>query len=704
MTQPSGAVYAAPIIPAGAGRRARALLRCLPVALAVGLVALLAGAFAASLVPLRFTAQTSLLLMEGQGLAPVGDRPSVAAAIVASPDFAREAVALLGAETVARLRGDPLDGLPGLVRQWLGEPGGRNGAGRDSEAGLERAFLKALGTRPADDTGILSITMTADDAEAAARAANVVAQVYLDRRRAAVTERDDALRAASLRVAEAQQALQRGLDSAAAFRADPAGGETAQRARTAADDLALLIAERAALLAEQDAIGRRLASVETMGASGDLFRAPSEGANLLSHLVEQRLTLRAELAAERRIREARHWRVRALTARAADLDDQISQAQGSTREWLAGEREHLAARVVELDTAIRLRQAIIAAAHDNRRRQEAMDRDVERARLQLALERERLQDEAARVRDGAGAARVLTPAGSPEAPDRAVPVGVGAGAALVAALVATALFGGGTGRSGRPRGGLAPGAVGAPPPVFTAGEAETAAGPPPAADIAPVASAAPASIPIRAGGSVPPPVAQRPPFASVRVEGAGDDALDALLARLAIAAVPERGRRLLVLGAAPSGRTAAAAGALARRLALQERVIFLDLTLPAAPADVAAAGFADLVEGRASFSEIIVRDPGSRLHRMERGRAIAQSLPAGDAAELALAALDQTYDWVVAAVGADEQGDLSDRLARRADGVVLVAQGDVVDVAAFAAYEALREQGIDNIVVALADA
>lgn len=690
MSQLSGAVCTAPVISACADGRGRALLRRFPAVLAVALIACVAGISASMLMPPRFTAGATLLLAEGRGAARVGDTPSVAAAIMASPDFAREVVARLGAETTGRLRGDAAHDALAFARRWLPGSVTRNAA--DSEADRVAAFLRAFAADPADEAGRLAVTVRADEAEAAARAANAAVRVYIERRQAAVAERDSGLHAATLRLAAAQQALQAGLDAATAFRADPAGDETARRARAAAGDLDLLIAERAALTSERAAVTRRLASVEVMNASDDLFRLPSGGADLLGHLVEQRLTLRAELAAERRIRAARHWRVRLLAARAADLDDQIVQARGSALDRLASERDHFDARIGELEAGIRLRQAIIAAADDNSRRQEALDREVERARLQLALDREKLRDETDRVREEARAARVLTMAQAPDTPDRAAPVGVGLAAALLAALSAASLLGA---RPRTPVRSSAPPGSGA---VSSAADevrpAEQAARPdvshPPEAETSPVGPpvAAPA----------PPEVLPGSPFAAVRVAGGAGDALDAVLARLAVAPRADRGRRLLVLAA--GGAPEAAANALARRLALQERVILLDL-VGAEEREAGRPGFADLVEGRASFAEIIARDPGSRLHRMERGQAAAAGLPAGDAAELALAALDQTYDWIVAAAPADDTGDLADRLIRRADGVVLAAPGDAVDMEVFAAYEALRERGIDNIVVAL---
>lgn len=647
--------------------------------LAVAVVAGLAGFLVAALVPDRYTATTVLALAEGRGLAPVGDSPSAAAAIIASPELAREVVARLGAEQAAAIGASP---FPPAVARLLG---------RDPAPPPADAYRRALDLAPRDAAGVLAIGVSAGSAEVAARAANTSAQVYLERRAAAVAERDQALGKAVADVAAAQAALAQAIDRAAAFRADPAAPDTARRARAAAADLALLVAERAALVGERDAIARRLLSVENLRGSGNLFDAPFEGVHLLRHLVEQRLTLRADLAAERRIREARDWRVRALAARADDLDDQIAAATGSARDWLASEREHLTGRIAGVEGAIHLRQAIIAAAADNDRRQNDLDRAVDAARDRLALAREQLRDESVRVRDGASAARVLTLADAPAHPDSLHPALAGAAAALMAGFLAWHLTG--RGRDGRD--------VAPPERVRTAV---------PASAGAPAASAPPGNVPPVAGSpiSLPPtslspaPAAAGSPLASVRVGDAGERALEALLARLAIPPREGGARHVAVVGGEDRDAGVAVARALARHLARQERVVLVDL---ATPAEVSATGsgmgFADLIAGRASFSEIITREPGSRLHRVGRGAA-RDNGPAGDTILLALAALDQTYDWIVSAAPQAGAGEVAEALLGRAQGVVLVADGDAIDTAAFARYEALRETGAGNIVIGLA--
>ncbi|MGV6872438.1 hypothetical protein ACUSIJ_07070 [Pseudochelatococcus sp. B33] len=679
MQQSSGVLYAAPVVRSSGGSGVFEGLRFVSRWLVILLAAALAGLLAASFVPDRYTASTVLALAEGRGLAPVGDSPSAAAAVIASPDLAREVVARLGPGPAAEI-GTPR--LPPGIARWLGSVGLVSARPLESaEMRAADAYRRALDLEPRDGAGVLTVGVAAGSADVAARTANIAAQVYLERRAAALTERDQALAAAAEGVARAQQELRQAIDKAAAFRGDPAASDTARRAQAAAADLSLLVAERAALLAERDAIARRLMSVETLRGSGDLFDAPFEGVHLLRHLVEQRLTLRAELAAERRIREARDWRVRALTARADDLDSQIAAATGSAHGWLISERDHLSQRIAGVDGAIHLRQAIIAAAADNERRQGDLDHAIGAARDRLALERERLRDESERVRDRAAAARVLTVADAPARPDADRPTIAGIAAALLTGLAAWRLLG--RGRSGRDS-----------VPDGAARQPHAGPRPDPHPD-----SPTPASPGASAAGAAPPPLPAAPgsPLVSVRVGEAGDRALEALLARLAVAPRTGGGRHLTVVGAEDDGASVSVARALAQHLARRERVVLLDL----ATSGGEAPGFADLIAGRASFSEIITREPGARLHNVARGRASLDAAQIGDTTLLALAALDQTYDWIVEIVPAPGNGELAGKLLARAQGVVLVANGNALDVGAFAVYEGLREKGISNIVVGL---
>ncbi|MBN9447601.1 MAG: hypothetical protein J0I67_11915, partial [Bosea sp.] len=133
-------------------------------------------------------------------------------------------------------------------------------------------------------------------------------------------------------------------------------------------------------------------------------------------------------------------------------------------------------------------------------------------------------------------------------------------------------------------------------------------------------------------------------------------------------------------GAAPGD---VSARALASLLSERCRCVLVDLG-----SDVARnqAGFSELLAGEALFSDIITRQPNSRLHEIGPGYAgRAAVLAAPDIVEVALAALCETYDWVlVAAASSDEAAVLAPLVAQAQAALVMaghVGNGHAVEAA-----------------------
>jgi hypothetical protein len=117
------------------------------------------------------------------------------------------------------------------------------------------------------------------------------------------------------------------------------------------------------------------------------------------------------------------------------------------------------------------------------------------------------------------------------------------------------------------------------------------------------------------------------------------------------------------------------------------------------PGTVRGPGFADLVSGDATFFDVIVREPQSRLHVVEAGLVDGLVLAdEEDGLDIALTAFDQTYDWVVALCHKPD-ADLVRLMAERVDGVV-IASGDastserLVDL-----YELAKGPGAADVIV-----
>jgi succinoglycan biosynthesis transport protein ExoP len=117
-------------------------------------------------------------------------------------------------------------------------------------------------------------------------------------------------------------------------------------------------------------------------------------------------------------------------------------------------------------------------------------------------------------------------------------------------------------------------------------------------------------------------------------------------------------RKLTILGTAPGESITLTALALARLMARQAKVVVVDLagalpTIAAASIDPSAPGLAELMQGQASFGQIITKDLMSRVHLVSAGR------PGFDRAQLqsprltlTIDALLRVYDHVLLDVGA----------------------------------------------------
>ena len=140
-------------------------------------------------------------------------------------------------------------------------------------------------------------------------------------------------------------------------------------------------------------------------------------------------------------------------------------------------------------------------------------------------------------------------------------------------------------------------------------------------------------------------------------------------------------RRITVIGTVRNIGTTMTAIALARNLASQARVVLVELSV-AAPnlsviaSDPASSGLSELVQGSASFGQIITRDRHSRAHLVLAGRAPidAASLMASQLLAIAIEALARSYDHVIIDAGMAED-IVIERLATLASRAALVAAG-----------------------------
>jgi MinD-like ATPase involved in chromosome partitioning or flagellar assembly len=160
-------------------------------------------------------------------------------------------------------------------------------------------------------------------------------------------------------------------------------------------------------------------------------------------------------------------------------------------------------------------------------------------------------------------------------------------------------------------------------------------------------------------------------------------------------------RKVTVLGTASSESITLTALTLARLMAQQAKVVVVDLvasspTMTAASADPVAPGLAELMQGEASFAQIITRDRLSRAHLVSAGR------PGFDSAQLqsprltlAIDALLRVYDHVL--LDAGTASDLPAELLTSQARAVVVPEASMTQDARALMCDQLRAVGFAEV-------
>ena len=160
-------------------------------------------------------------------------------------------------------------------------------------------------------------------------------------------------------------------------------------------------------------------------------------------------------------------------------------------------------------------------------------------------------------------------------------------------------------------------------------------------------------------------------------------------------------RKVTVLGTASGEGITLTALTLARLMAQQAKIVVVDLVasspmMTAASADPVAPGLAELMQGEASFAQIITRDRLSRVHLVSAGR------PGFDRAQLqsprlilAIDALLRVYDHVLLDAGA--ASDLPAELLTSQARAVVVPEASMTSEARAQMCDQLKAVGFSEV-------
>jgi len=575
--------------------------------------------------------------------------------VVLSRDLARQVIAK------EKLSDNPEFDSGGFFRTLLGLIGlGRDVNAMTREERTLEAYYDRLNVSAVEKSRVIAIDFSSANPDLAARVANTIAETYLRMQQSA---KQDQTRAAGNwlageidkmrnRVAEAEAKVEE-------YRAKSNLFLGSNNTSLPSQQLTEINSQIAAARGQQADLRARARQLREMIQSGKSIES-SDLANSepMRRLIEQRISLRAQLAEQSTTLLDQHPRIKELKAQIAETDRQIRSEGERLARQLDNDATLAGDKVQQLTASLDQVKKIASQSNEQDVQLRALEREAKTQRDLLESYLAKYREASARdsINAAPPEARIISrasPALQPAYPKKLATV-------LIAAFAAFALSAGFTVTGAL----LAPSPAAAayaypyvPPPGYTApGFAPAAAAAPavgpPVPPVAPVPRMpSPPLSPTLGTGPAPEPASAAPAPAPVPVSSVEQIARGLWQAG-------EAGRRVSVVGTARNVGTTYAAIQLARCLAKEGTVALVDLAfgapnLSVISTDPNAPGIAELVRGSASFGDIITRDQYSGVHLIATGAVgnDAAMLAAAPMVATTIEALARSYDHVVIDIG-----------------------------------------------------
>ena len=618
----------------------------------------------------RYSAEARVLLENQENFIPRADKTERVAEILPDPEAVQSQIQLLTSRDLARrviktldLQGndefDPLaKGMGATTRALVMLGLARDPTQTTPEDRILETFGDKLNVLSPTKTRVLSIEFTSRNPDLAAKGANAVAEAYLEFQQDA--KRDHARGAANSLAALVAQLRARVAEAdveAEQFRAKSGllvgSNNTTINAQRLSDLNTQLSLARSAQ-ADAQAKARLLRDMLRQNRIGDI---PDVANNeVIRRLLEQRVTLRAQLALESRTLLPGHPRIKELQAQLQDLDAQGRAAAERVARTLENDAHIARARVENLTRALEEQKTVVGAADADDVRLRDLERTARLYKEQLESAAAKYQEAMARENSQATPpdARIFQRALAPQIPSFPKKVPIVSFATLSALILSIGGILSGELLSGRSR--VAPSAPRLAGEAVEPAPANGGRTNPTLAENYSDAPTPPAANEDGDEGQPAPELRLEPTWAS-----ASDDTPPGgertVAAKARIVEKIDTGRlsspsvKVLIArgddGPSASGTALAVARALARRGSA--------VLVAADPSDRAfdgllggglenPKGWRDLLSGAGEFGEVIHRDSGSRLHIIPAG--VDDGEPRYDIA-MTVEALARTYDFVV---------------------------------------------------------
>lgn len=563
-----------------------------------------------------------------------------------------------------------------------------------------------------DKSRVMVIEFQSEDPELAARVANSIADGYLVLQQAA---RQDQAKSASTwllgeidklrtKVADADSRVEEFRSKSSLF----VGTNNIPLSNQQMGELNTQLNNARALKADAETKARLIR--EMLQGGKPIEASEVLNSELIRRLAEQRGTLRAQLAEQSSTLLDNHPRIKELKAQIADLDRQLREEAGKVSRSLDNDARVADGRVMALQAGLdqSKKQASSSNSQDVQLRGLEREAKAQRDLLEAYLAKYREATARENIEAAPTDGRIISRASVSNTPayPKKLPI-------VLIATLATLLLSSGIIITGELLRISAPGAVGR---AFAPAAAVIRRREP---VIEPVMETATVD---RPGPTLPPesalasPVAPKPAVepelplepavayehAASEPEPASAPAVDEIdeLAERLVAAGPAA-HKVTVLGPAAGESVTTTALTLARLMARQAKVVVVDLVasspvLTSATVDPAAPGLAELMQGEATFAQIITKDRQSRVQIVSAGRpGFDRSHLQSPRLALAIDALLRVYDHVL--LDAGSAVDLPAELLTAKAQAVVVPDAAMAQDARRSMIEQLRAVGFSEV-------
>jgi polysaccharide biosynthesis transport protein len=397
---------------------------------------------------------------------------------------------------------------------------------------------------------------------------------------------------------------------------------------------------------------------------------------LIRRLSEQRVTLRGQLAEQSSTLLDNHPRIKELKAQLADLDRQIRDEASKLSRSLDNDARIASGRVEGLSASLEQLKKQATSTNGNDVQLRALEREAKAQRdlLESYLAKYREANTRENIDTAPADGRIISRATVSNAPayPKKLPI------VLIATLATLMLTSG----------------------AIVTGELLRMTAPRAAAALT-SASSLSRALPLAAfGAAVPGPGDVPDHRIEVRTETAPElTEIEKLAADLRGAG--QAARKITILGTAAGESITLTALTLARLMVRSARVVVVDLsasspTIAAVSIDPAAPGLAELMQGEASFSQIITKDRLSRVHLVSAGRpGFDHTLLQSPRLTLAIDALLRVYDHVL--LDAGTASDLPAELLTTQARALVVPDPSMATEARATMCEQLRAVGFSEV-------